>query len=78
MGITFLVAIALSLFLIIFRVMKYFALKDYKYYRVYMTIYEAVFFNVIIRYVIQSTLKLQVASYTTLTSISFSNASEIS
>ena len=38
LGIMFVIAIFILIFLLIFRLLKFIALSDYKYYRVYMTI----------------------------------------
>ena len=67
MGILFLIALCIAIFLLLLRLLKFIALLDYRYYRIYMQVYEAIFYNMFIRYVIQSTLKLQVAAVTTLT-----------
>ena len=72
MGIMFLIALCITVFLLLLRLLKFIALKDYRYYRVYMTLYEAIFYNLFIRYIIQSTLKLQVAAVTTLTLVNWS------
>ena len=77
MGIMFVIAFCIVLFLLLFRLLKCIALSDYRYYRIYMTIHDAMFYNLFIRYVIQSTLKIQVAAVTTLTVASWSSISGI-
>ena len=58
MGIMLIIALVIVIFLIIFWIARYLVLSDYRYYRVYMTIYDKIFYNMFIRYVMQSTLKL--------------------
>ena len=52
MGIMFLVAAGVAIFLVIFRLVKNLVFSDYKYYRVYMTVHDTIFYNFFIRYVI--------------------------
>ena len=73
----FVIALGILIFLLFFRLLKCIALTDYKYYKIYMTVYETMFYNLFIRYILQSTLKIQVAACITLTMISWSSASGI-
>ena len=52
MGIMLVIAICIVIFLLIFRLLKCIALKDYRYYTIYMTVKEAIFFNLFIRFII--------------------------
>ena len=52
--------------LIIFRLLKFLVYSDYNWYRRYMTISDLIFYNLFIRYIIQSTLKLQIGAASTL------------
>ena len=58
MGIMFVIALGIIIFYVLFRLAKCLAYSDYKYYRIYMTISEAIHYNLFIRYILQSTLKL--------------------
>ena len=51
MGIMLLVTLGIAIFLLILWLGKWLALRDYKYYRVYMTIHDKVFYNTFIRFV---------------------------
>ena len=77
MGIMFVVALVIVIFLILLRLVKYFVMSDYRYYRAYMNVRVAIFYNLFIRYVLQSALKLQIAAMTTITLISWSTVSGI-
>ena len=52
MGIMLVVAILIVIFLLLFRLMKCIALIDYKYYRVYMKVKDAIFYNLFIRFIL--------------------------
>ena len=58
MGIMLVVALGITLFVLIFKLMKWFAYTDYKWYRRYMMLHDKIFYNLFIRYILQSTLKL--------------------
>ena len=77
MGIMFVVAFCIVLFLLLFRLLRCIALSNYRYFRIYMTVHDAIFYNLFIRYVIQSTLKIQVAALTTLIAAGWSSTSGI-
>ena len=57
-GIVLVIALVIVLFLIIFRLIKFMVYYKYKWYARYMTIHDMIFYNLFIRYIIQSTLKL--------------------
>ena len=51
MGIMLIIALAIVLFLILFFLLRCLVLYDYKYYRIYMTLYDKMFYNMFIRYI---------------------------
>ena len=77
MGIMFVVALSIVVFLILLKLVYCFVLSDYRYYRAYMNVRLAIFYNLFIRYTLQSALKIQIAAMTTITLISWSTVSGI-
>ena len=72
------IALAIALFLLIFRLLKCIAYHKYEWYRTYMIIQEKIFYNLFIRYILQSNLKVQIGACTTLMLIvHWSGAKEI-
>ena len=60
------IALVIIIFLVIFRLTKFLMYYKYEWYRRYMTIQDMIFYNLFIRYILQSSLKLQIAAGTTL------------
>ena len=52
MGIMLIIALAIAIFLLVFRLTKWIAYSDYKYYRRYMMLHDKIFYNLFIRYII--------------------------
>ena len=70
------IALAIALFLLLFKLVKCIALCKYEWYRTYMTVHDKIFYNLFIRYILQATLKIQIASWTTLMLISWLTISD--
>jgi hypothetical protein len=66
MGLMLLVGGALAVVVLLLGVSVYFFSSNFKRYKLYRSVRQRIFYNAIIRYVLQSTLKLQIASMTTL------------
>ena len=66
MGLMLLVGGALATVVLLLSVSVYFFSSNFKRYKLYRGLKQKIFYNSIIRYVLQSTLKLQIASMTTL------------
>ena len=58
LGIMLIVALVIFVFLLIFRLVKWIAYRKYEWYAKYMTINGMIFYNLFLRYVLQSTLKI--------------------
>ena len=74
----FIIALVIGLFLLLLKIVKYISLRKYEWYRIYMTIIEKVYYNLLIRYFLQATLKMQIAACTTIVLVSWITVSEIS
>ena len=71
-------AIAIIVFLLIFRLVKWMAYHKYEWYAKYMTINGMIFYNLFLRYALQSTLKIQIGAGVTLVLLnSWSEGKEI-
>ena len=66
LGVMLVIALTIAIFLVIFWLLKYLTHRDYKWYSRYMTLHDKIFYNLFIRYIFQSTLKIQFASVMTL------------
>ena len=60
------VAIVISVLVPLLLLVRYVASTRTKWYRIYLRVHTKIFYNVFIRYILQSTLKIQVASVLTL------------
>ena len=52
LGIMLIIALAIVLFLVIFRLLKFIVFYKYEWYKTYMTIQEKIFYNLFIRYIL--------------------------
>ena len=66
LGIMLVVAILIVAFILLFRLVKMLMYRNYAWFRTYMKIHDKIFYNLFIRYIFQSTLKVQFASAMTL------------
>ena len=66
LGVMLVIALTIAIFLFVFWLLKYLTHRDYQWYKRYMTLHDKIFYNLFIRYIFQSTLKIQFASYMTL------------
>ena len=66
LGVMLVIALTIAIFLVVFWLLKYLTHRDYEWYRRYMTLHDKIFYNLFIRYIFQSTLKIQFASVMTL------------
>ena len=78
LGIMLVIALAIVLFLLILVLMKYLGRRYERVSELYKNLRNKVYYNTLIRYVIQSTLKIQIASCTTIGMITWSTFKETS
>ena len=50
LGIVLLIALGIVIFLMLFFLVKYLVLNNYRYYRMYMNVSDKIFYNTFIRY----------------------------
>ena len=66
MGVMLLIAFMILVVILVLGLLRFLIFTDYRIYRVYMVIKQRIFYNTIFRYIMQSTLKLQIAASDTI------------
>ena len=77
LGIMFVIALGMSVFLFLLLLMSKIARKSELVKKQYEELKKKVFYNMFVRYILQSALKIQIASWTTIGLISWSSFSEV-
>ena len=73
LGLMLIIAIAIGVLIAALFVASYFATTSYKTYKSFRQLSELIFYNTFLRYMIQSVLKIGLASATTLSTIEWKN-----